>query len=192
MEKIRLLLYCTKQPHKLFNTDKGFVLSDFELGDFYKDKTLLNGKIVAECDFSAEKLNFGYYDFLEEDNEGRFYYTKTLNCDEVYKKSCLNIDQLFNYLGEKGGYAIHIKNLNIFDKPRELSELEKTNVKVDFCSEYADDNYFELTRVFKAPQNMMLVRDMQDYQKKILISIRPEWLWNIFSDEQTILVKRKY
>ena len=54
MEKIKALLYCCKQPHKLFYTDKGFVLSDFELGDAFKDKTLLNGKIVAECDFEVD------------------------------------------------------------------------------------------------------------------------------------------
>ena len=56
MKKIKLLLYCGKQPHKLFKPAKGFVLSDFELGDFFKEKILLNGKILAECDFKVEAL----------------------------------------------------------------------------------------------------------------------------------------
>ena len=52
-------------------------------------------------------------------------------------------------------------------------------------------NYYELTRVFKAPQNMMLVRDMEDHKYKILISIRPEWLCKILNGEKTIEVRKK-
>lgn len=45
---MKLLLYCTKQPHKLYATDKGYVITDFELGDYYKTKEKLNGKITIE------------------------------------------------------------------------------------------------------------------------------------------------
>ena len=130
-----------------------------------------------------EDLKFGYCDFLEEQDDGRFYFTKTLNKNEVYEKSCLDINQLFNYLGEKGGYAIHIKNLNIFNKPRELSDYYKSN---DYCKSWQP--------ITKAPQNMMNAYDI-DLEKgvywKILISIRPEWLVKILNGEKKIEVRKK-
>ena len=90
----------------------------------------------------------------------------------------------FNYPQEtmdKVGYAIHIKNLHIFDKPRELNE-------------YADNKGYNIK---KAPQNMMYAckyshtswNDIFDYY--ILISIRPEWVCKILNGEKTIEVRKK-
>lgn len=182
MEKIRLLLYCCKQPHKLFNTDKGFVLSDFELGDFYKDKTLLNGKIVAECDYEVEEIEkFLCYEF---GGIVREYKTKTLIFEELLKKSCLSNKELDNYLNGNVGYAIHVKNLNIFDKPKDL----------DY---YVKDNGFTIE---KTPQNMMYayswdfpikVGNCYKREKYILISIRTEEMFRLLNGEQSILVRKK-
>ena len=49
-----------------------------------------------------------------------------------------------HYLKGKNGYAIHIKNLTIFDKPRELNEF------------YNSKDYDKTWQpIIKAPQNMM-------------------------------------
>ena len=42
--------------------------------------------------------------------------------NRVAKESCLYYDDLREYIGTKKGYALHISNLKIYDKPKELSE----------------------------------------------------------------------
>ena len=184
---MKLLLYCTKAKPKLYNTDKGFVLTDFELGEYFNNKVLLNGKIVAECDFEVEEIK------LLEDNNATMI-TNTLSEEELLKKSCLEGYELCNYLydnlwcGQKG-YAIHIKNLNIFDKPKELEEV----YKIDNVGGKLFTHSLK-----KAPQNMMYVsanRWVYDFYEpndiNILISIRPEWLCKILNGEKTIEVRKK-
>lgn len=172
---MKLLLYCTKaKPYIMKYKDGKYK----EIASFYNKQDLatydlLNGKIVAECDFEIEDLRI-----VDDDPLGAYWYeTKTLSENEVLEKSCLTGDELFDYLGEDNeGYAIHIKNLHIFDKPREL----------DFYSSNFD--YFK--KVEKAPQNMMKVWEDQE-SPRVLISIRPEWLCKILNGEKTIEVRKK-
>ena len=42
--------------------------------------------------------------------------------DEIARQSCLDYDDMVNYLGDKDGYGWHISELKIYDKPKELSE----------------------------------------------------------------------
>ena len=44
--------------------------------------------------------------------------------NRVAKESCLYYDDLRKYIGAKKGYALHISNLKIYDKPKELSEFK--------------------------------------------------------------------
>ena len=179
---MKLLLYCTKAKPKLYNTDKGFVLTDFKLGEYFNNKVLLNGKIVAECDFEVEEIK------LLEDNNATMI-TNTLSEEELLKKSCLEGYELCNYLydnlwcGQKG-YAIHIKNLQIFDKPKELSEYYR------YCP--CSSNPLQPIKV--APQNMMYAyyfKNCGENPEYTLISIRPEWLCKILNGEKTIEVRKK-
>lgn len=79
----------------------------------YKGKEVL-GKVVAR--FWCDKVKYLVEDKFHE------YYTEELEENEILKKSCLTYSQLFNYLKGKVGYAIHISKLEVFDKPRELSD----------------------------------------------------------------------
>ena len=109
-------------------------------------------------------------------------------------ESCLTHYELENYLGSKAGgeivgYAIHIKNLHIFDKPKELKEVYKI--------ENVGGMLFTKPLI-NAPQNMMRVSvnhwDYATYEPNdvhILISIRPEWLCKILNGEKTIEVRKK-
>lgn len=191
--KIKALLYCTKQPHKLYATDKGYLIADCELGDYYKTKEKLNGKIVAECDYDveeicSEKIDVGVgYEPL--------FYTETT--DNILKQSCLTQYEIENYLGCKAGgevvgYAIYIKNLHIFDEPRELREYYNNN-----------SNHIE-----KAPQNMMYARQIVPFKKEflvkgilqevrgykvneyILISIQPQWMCLILNHIKDVEVRK--
>ena len=182
----RLLLYCTKQPHKLYATDKGYVITDFELGDYYKTKEKLNGKIVAECDYEVEKITT-FKDYTGYEEYDIHYQTAKRDYERLLQETCLNNQQLDDYLQGENGYAIHIKNLHIFDDSRELSEYDKYEYEV--FSSNGGCIGTEWKPIDKAPQNMMYCYD--DGEKCILISIRPEWLCKILNKEKTIEIRKK-
>jgi predicted transcriptional regulator len=179
-----MLLYCTKTRKRLF-FDK--IKQIFSLGKF-KSNNDLNGKIVAECDFEVEEIEDRVSYFDSWFNEG--HHTKTMRAKELITKSCLDHTQLTEYLGDGDpnevlGYAIHIKNLHTFDKPKELQECAT-------IKKYPG-GYEKFESVERAPQNMQYVYDVNSdnpNEKKVLISIKPEWLCKILNKEKTIEVRR--
>ena len=78
--------------------------------------------------------------------------------DEIMKKSCLSINQLAKYLNKRDGYVWHIDKLEIFDKPKELSEFYHYKKKLIDCGmdcpPYVDEVKAQLT---KAPQKCVWV-----------------------------------
>lgn len=175
---MKLLLYCTKAkpylefkqiPRTLMEIDNSFegYRCSWERTEDDPDFQI-NGKIVAECDFEVDWCDTSWCcnDFIEH---------------KGLEKSCLTKEQLFDYVkGRNEFYAIHIKNLHIFDEPRFIQDYSKNE------NPY---NYIE-----NAPQNMMNaydVKSFKDYEKYVLISIRPEWLCKILNGEKTIEVRKK-
>ena len=177
---MKLLLYCTKnKPYlndcKLTNNNKRYFTSNKGMWsiDLSTQKTYsaLNGKIVAECDYEIEEIK-------RINTVGDwFYYEKQ---DGILEKSCIvDVNKFFEYLRGNNGYAIHIKNLRIFDKPKEFSECCFLTLEKGF-----------LRPLKKAPQNMCYALTTEIY-KDILISIRPEWLCKILNGEKTIEIRKK-
>ena len=200
--KLKLLLYCTKGKLSLRKSikDKDYYLDNgSEFNIILKEDYKLNGKIVAECDYEVEKIEWeDFPKFNDDGNIEGFYMYATWKCpqDYILEHSCLTFEQLDNYLGEyKEGYAIHIKNLHIFDEPKELSEYYIKQCQFGKCStcKYGKDNIICATidtPITKAPQNMMYAYDNEG-NKYVLISIRPEWLYKILNGEKTIEVRKK-
>ncbi len=96
--------------------------------------------------------------------------------------------ELDDYLGcEDNGYAIHIKNLKIFDEPKELSNYFTRAKKMNtlYGSSWVCES------IDKAPQNMMYAQDENQNKQYILISIRPQWLCKILNKEKTIEIRKK-
>lgn len=151
---IDVYIYCTKEEyltcdlytgkaryHNIPKGNNGFTLS---------------GKVVAKFTLNkVERIMFMNGVFIDE--------TKLL------KQSCLNEDELFWYLAPQDtivkecGYAWHIDNLEIFDKPKELSEFNKYGCKQydnDVCETYGKRGhlytncFFHLT---KAPQSFCFI-----------------------------------
>ena len=103
-------IYCTKNGKSLIKDDISTTI-----GFIAKN----GGKVIGE--FVCDRLTFidAYYDT----NGNRHL------CNTAFVKSCVPNDELFDYLygkhGEKhGGWAWHISDLVIYDKPRELSDFE--------------------------------------------------------------------
>lgn len=169
----KLLLYCTKAKPSLMKYDN--------IDGYYTDtdpvldkRALLNGKIVAECDFEVEEIVCDGYAYLPLNS----------NPAELETKGCLNEQELENYFTKKYGlvgYALHIKNLHIFDEPRELSDYHISYFNEEF-------NMMREKHIEKAPKNMCRAFDIKDTY--ILISIRPERLCKILNGEKDIEVRK--
>lgn len=195
---MKLLLYCCKNKPYLVNKERIEIITKRKdhiwlTGERYAYDNWVNGTIVAECDFEVEEISVTYADYYHEELA---YDTNTLTYDELLEKSCLDNQQLDNYLYGDNGYAIHIKNLHIFNKPRELNDFVLLN---QYRKDLKGTQYNVLT---KAPQNMCKVAyskscinkyNFNDFYKGecVLISIRPEWLCKILNGEKTIEVRRK-
>ena len=196
---MKLLLYCTKAKPYLVkrNIFAGVEPSYFTLKENVND--LLNGKVVAECDFEVEEI---YQEFENKiHRNGLFWYqTNNLTEEELLKHSGLTVEEFCEYLKpleqkyiygkgwqiKPNGYAIHIMNLHIFDEPRELSECYKKYGGINYSPIY----YMPITN---APQNMMRVwlYENGEWVMYILISIQPQWLCKILNGEKTIEVRKK-
>ena len=138
----------------------------------------LNGKVIGECEYEIERIE------MQGDEINIFY--------GIEERSCLTTEQIENYLGydnDYKGYAIHIKNLIIFDTPRNLS---------DYFSISITGGMLFTHRLEKAPQNMQRVSisnweygSYSDNDLRILTSIRPEWMYLIAKGDKTIEVRKK-
>lgn len=193
--KTKCLMYCTKALPNLHRLDENEFYND---RDTHYNGLALNGKIVCECDIETEEIEdkISYFDSWFNDG----HHTKTLSNKELEKRSCLSYQDLIKYLGdgepnEVIGYALHISNLNIFDKPLELKDTYTRECNWNKCSKCKDgkDGNIKCCTIdiplSRAPQNMMWV--WHNGERKVLISIRPEWMCKILNGEKTIELRRK-
>ena len=206
---LKIILYCCKAKPLMEKSDD----TCYEIGmssryiignDRLEIVKPLNGKIVAECEIETEEIEDKVSYFDSWFNDG--HHTKTLSNKELEKRSCLSYQDLIKYLGdgepnEVIGYALHISNLKIFDKPKELDDfttrtpIDHDSIVCDSCTDLNCDckkcRYsYDYQPVIKAPQNMMKVCEW-DIEDKVLISIQPKWLCKILNGEKTIEVRRK-
>lgn len=124
----KVYIYCTKPK----------TIHDYFWSGIYSTKVgvlsaTTNGKVIGEyiCD---EIYDIGYSPY----NHGGFI----SNTDNLYRKSCLNLEEMFNYLSQGYGYAWHISDLKIYDELKNLSEFHKPCInpgsKICELCEFAD------------------------------------------------------
>ena len=95
----------------------------------------LSGKVIGE--FVCDKItSFGfdtYYHTLTHRHGGYNVSLGTFSERELYSKSCLSFADIYEYIGERYGYAWHISDLKIYDKPKELSEFGLSRPPQSWC-----------------------------------------------------------
>ena len=192
---MRLLLYCTKEKPYLYKTDDTMI--EKMNGDYHtqlNEAVLtenLNGKIVAECDYDVEEIKKVNYDCI--------LFTNTLGTEDLINKCGIDYFSLKEYLKPNWnkeddlqnldivGYAIHIKNLHIFDKPKELSVyynlaqngnplLAKTMQEVG------------IWEIYDPPVNGP---EVEHFVGKFFIPVSSQEMCRIANGEQTALVRRR-
>ena len=181
---MKLLLYCTKsKPYLYKGISTGNKYYTINEKSIFTEKDKFNGKIVGECDYEVHKI---IHTDITDDDFSYGYYNDGKNV-RICTDSCLTKDEIFDYLYDgyvDNGYAICIKNLNIFDEPKELSDYEQYKYeKRNGCYVFAGSRTLE-----NAPKNMCYVYD--NGYKCVLISIHPELLCKKLNGECTIIVKK--
>lgn len=146
----KVYIYCTKSKPNLCDRRNADVkLADFEfVNNLDSDDILLNGKVVAE--FTLRTVT--KFDYL-----GVFYDYKK---EELLKKSCLTDKQLADYVSPVG-YAWHIDDLKIYDRPKELSEFDRP--EIDLTSDETGSAVcpmFAYKKLTKAPQSWCYVEEL--------------------------------
>lgn len=193
---MRLLLCCKKtKPYLYRQDDDTFKLENKivneDISDYKKYYGLNNGKIVIECDFEVEKII--PIDVSEDD------YTYGLSSGKgLLKESCLSTYDICEYLedynGEtifKKGYAIHIKNLHIFDKPKELSDFNKI-----IETPYGDEPDAIITKISNMMRCCWVEYRFGTFlepvcRSRILIPVSPQEMCRIANKQQAILIRKK-
>ena len=76
----------------------------------------LTGKVIGE--FVCDRI-----DEIEYSPEMHGKYIS--NIKNLHEVSCVDFERMFDYIADGYGYAWHISDLVIYDKPKELSEFKK-------------------------------------------------------------------
>lgn len=148
-----IYVYCTKNDGCI-----GLELGTWKAYYLKNGKNDFNGKVIFK--FRCYKVSdFSKGELIYYKNDGWCgTEVEHINTNGM----CLTEEELHNYLKGKTGCAIHISDLEIFDKPKELSEFRKLGKKCkyqgrdtycDYCS-HCDCIGDELT---KAPQSFCYI-----------------------------------
>lgn len=123
--------------------------------------TMLNGKVVAK--FTLNKIE----EMINPCFPKGTFATRSLNYETFLKQSCLTEKELDKYINKGNrGYAWHISNLVIFDKPKELGEFHKVGWE-EWCKTTSPIKFFfepekcreelEKFKLTKAPQSYQFI-----------------------------------
>lgn len=132
-------IYCTNgKPYVAYIDGKLYTQSDSTGRG--PSPICFNGKVVAS--FTLREVERIYrVGAWDEDPCVDAFATNKMDYDELLNKSCLKEAEMDEYLTsdkEFVGYAYHISELQIFDKPKELSEFKHPYLS---CGRYCGNNF---------------------------------------------------
>lgn len=130
-------IYCT-YGHGLIERSDPFLPNMLIEQKVTKEKTwgnCCNGKVIGE--FVCDRI-------YHIGNNGRFI----IGGDQaltngIAMESCLDFQDMHDYLGARDGYAWHISDLKIYDTPRELDYFRRecvNNLRCESCAMYWNNN----------------------------------------------------
>ena len=176
----KVYIYCTKNTkknarHLYINT--GYGRKNFGVTEWWRsgkdvvdvnshlpayrfDALLAEGKVIGE--FICDKIiSFGYDEHICYPTPAYEGDDSIHDCGEGYwitgeelEQTCLTYEELCAYGKGKDLYGLHISNVVIYDKPKDLSEFRSYN-----CSVCIDDNGYPMPThsITRAPQSWCYV-----------------------------------
>ena len=157
-----IYVYVTKEkPYLYIEFNEGGI--EFFTENNVEGEEILNGKIIGRlwCD------RVDTFEFYETDENGNYTSVayksdnKELGIFELEKKSCVDYDDILDYIGLNIGYAIHISKLEVFDKPREINEFYTKKLYTNVDDMFTDEKQLEdgswIRPLKKAPQSWQFI-----------------------------------
>src|SRR5690554_4001166 len=156
-------IYCTKGKPYLMSIFNEWQLTKYKT-DMSKSKNVFNGngKVVArfwfdETYYIKQAVNV----YGDELNQISIYDNKSYGWkapkeqQEILKQLCLTEQEVLDYVKGKDLYAWHIKKLEIFDTPKELSDFYRTTLYAtgEVIKEYEKRTNDFSYRLQKPPQS---------------------------------------
>lgn len=98
-------------------------------------------------------------------------YGSYLIFEDDYKSMCLSYDEVNNYGKGKTLYGLHITDLEIYDKPKELSEFKRPCSYKGLCFSckrahfYGDGSFVCTNKVTRPPQSWCYVQELEELEK---------------------------
>ena len=83
----------------------------------------------------------------------------------IARQSCLWFDDMFSYLGVKGGAALHITALKRYDTPKELSEFGRYETKLEIDVKGIEtiiERHKKFIPLTRPPQSWMYVEEIEE------------------------------
>lgn len=127
------------------------------------------GKVIGEfiCDKVYSIKNRGFCFSVATEGESI--------TDEIARQSCLDYYDMVSYFGNKDGYGLHISDLKIYKKPKELSEFNRPcpieNKDCENCIRYGKPHTWNFDekkgiiyctrRLTRPPQSWMYVEEIE-------------------------------
>ena len=195
--KEKMLIFCKKSKpiltrfrgkYNLGSTDKN--INDFWHGEYNPNNVeeVLNGRIVLECDYDVEEIKWNTTDWVDN-----FLTTKSMSEEELRKRSCVNGRDLREYFeicydsisNSIVGYAIHIKNLNVFEKSKGLNSYHSSKGLTQNLKSTPRD-YSYMYDYKKGSDNSKIFSE-----RYIFLQVTSEEMYRILKGEQTVVVKKR-
>lgn len=169
---VKVYIYCTKSKKTGNEWTDGMTLgydnyNRIRFCNYNDENQLMNGKVVAE--FTLNKVDTIFIcdpDILLNGQQKHWTWFKN--------KSCLDCEQLMSYIGYGNdhdgwgrewdkGYAWHIDNLKIYDKPKELGNFKHFK-KYDWWDfgHHTNKPVRELESFVKPPQSWSYIEKVEE------------------------------
>lgn len=103
-----------------------------------------NGKVVAE--FTLKNISYWQ----------PYWTPEVMHICDISEKSCVSIEGLMKYCGDEIIYALHIEDLKIYDKPKELSEFSSISKRMK-----GKESRFTSHLLQRPPQSWMFVKSLE-------------------------------
>jgi len=160
-------IYCTKaKPYLYREANPPFELfldSDLYEGEGYDDR-LFSGKVIGEfvCDKIIEwQYDKGHQYYVDYPDDCTSYFPYLKCHSEATGLKCSEIEKLGK---GKPLYGLHISDLKIYDKPKELSEFRKPcKINLPMCDrcEYYSTWNGRCENITRAPQGWCYVEELE-------------------------------
>jgi len=196
----KLLLYCNKSKPYLVYHREYCALSPSEYINYgyetrWEDKSMLedicNGNIVAECDYEVEDIFYELYGDLDWQHD-YLPTTNTMSIVSLEDAACMSREKIEDQMTHDKAYAIHIKNLHIFD----IDDRKELN---EFLYEDDTDGHYGVWMLERTPKNgTVICTDCKDiggvyccrgtYGRFLALS--PYELRDILNGKKTVVIRK--